>query len=84
MNKISFIFVLYTKDFTVSKTIKTTNNNVKKIKKINWIIYNIYIFSSSKIFWIIEIAKSYKTIYIDINEALDIKSKPFTNLNIKQ
>ena len=84
MNKISFIFVLYTKDFTVSKIIKTTNNNVGILEKINWIIYNIYIFSSSKIFWIIEIAKSYKTIYIDINEALDIKSKPFTNLNIKQ
>ena len=84
MNKISFIFVLYTKDFTVSKIIKTTNNNVGILEKINWIIYNIYIFSSSKIFWIIEIAKSYKTIYIDINEALDIKSNPFTNLNIKQ
>ena len=84
MNKISFIFVLYTKDFTVSKIIKTTNNNVGILEKINWIIYNIYIFSSSKIFWIIEITKSYKTIYIDINEALDIKSKPFTNLNIKQ
>ena len=84
MNKISFIFVLYTKDFTVSKIIKTTNNNVGILEKINWIIYNIYIFSSSKIFWIIEIAKSYKTIYIYINEELDIKSKPFTNLNIKQ
>ena len=74
----------YIKAFTVSYKIKATNNKEGMLDKINCIIYNIYIFSSSKRFWIIEIAKSYKTIYIDINEALDIKSKPFTNLNIKQ